>query len=132
MVASSQSQPVGESRGSPWAPFGQPLFRAIWSANVVSSVGGWIHAVAATWLMTSLTASPLLIAMVQSASSLPVVLLALPAGALADIADRRLILLISQAWMMLVAAFLTASPFPVCSLPHFSSLSLLLWPWETL
>jgi hypothetical protein len=54
-----------------------------------------MQAVAATWLMTSLTGSPLLIAMVQSASSLPVVLLALPAGALADIADRRLILLIS-------------------------------------
>jgi MFS family permease len=70
-----------------------------------------MQAVAATWLMTSLTGSPLLIAMVQSASSLPVVLLALPAGALADIADRRLILLISEFWMMLVAALLTGLTF---------------------
>lgn len=96
---------------SSWAPFAQTLFRAVWAANVVSSIGDWMQAVAATWLMTTLTSSPLLVTMLQSAGSLPVVLLALPAGALADIADRRRILLVSQLWMMTVAIILTALTF---------------------
>jgi MFS family permease len=106
-----QKSAIAGNGQSPWAPLGQPMFRSVWTANVVSSIGGWMQAVAATWLMTSLTTSPLLITMVQSASSLPVVLLALPAGALADIADRRLILLVSQFWMMTAAAVLTALTF---------------------
>jgi MFS family permease len=102
---------VAASAQSPWAPFAQPMFRAVWTANVISSVGGWMQAVAATWLMTTLTTSPQLVTMVQSAGSLPVVLLALPAGALADIANRRRILIISQLWMMAVAVILTALTF---------------------
>lgn len=100
-----------ESDRSPWAPLRQPVFRSLWTANVVSNLGGWMQAVGAAWLMTSLTSSSLLVTMVQSASSLPVVLLALPAGALADIADRRLILLISQFWMMAIAVALTCFTF---------------------
>jgi MFS family permease len=96
---------------SAWTPLGEPAFRSLWIANVVSNVGGWMQAVGAAWLMTSLSSSPLMVTMVQSASSLPVVLLALPAGALADIADRRLILLVSQFWMLAAAAALTCLVF---------------------
>jgi MFS family permease len=67
--------------------------------------------VGASWLMTSLSPSPLLIAMVQAATSLPVFLLALPAGALADIADRRRLLLITQLWMLVAAAALSAATY---------------------
>ena len=56
-----------------------------------------------SWLMTSLTPSPVLVALVETAGSLPVVLLALPAGALADIVDRRRLLLVMQIWMVVAA-----------------------------
>jgi MFS family permease len=92
---------------SAWAPLKEPLFRSLWTANLISNIGGWMQAVGAAWLMTSLSSSPLMVTMVQAASSLPIVLLALPAGALADIADRRRLLLFSQFWMMTAAAALT-------------------------
>src|SRR5213079_498154 len=56
------------------------------------------------WLMTSQTASPLLVALLQTAQSLPIFILALPAGALADVVDRRRLLLFTQAWMMVISA----------------------------
>src|SRR5438034_11357609 len=73
---------------SAWSPLRQPLFRALWIATVVSNLGTWMHNVGAAWLMTSLTLSPTLVALVQAATSLPVFLVALPAGGLADAADR--------------------------------------------
>ena len=74
---------------SAWSPLGHSLFRMLWIATVVSNVGTWMHNVGAAWLMTSLTASPAMIALVQAATSLPVFLVGLLAGALADIVDRR-------------------------------------------
>src|SRR4051812_2779082 len=91
-----------------WAPLGQPLFRAVWAASFVSNVGTWVHNVAAAWLMTSLAPSPLLVALVQTATSLPFFLLAMPAGALADVLDRRRLLMVTQTWMLLAAAALGA------------------------
>jgi MFS family permease len=91
---------------SSWAPLRHPLFRALWLASLASNVGTWVQSVAAVWVMTSLTTSPVLTALVQTASSLPLVLFALPAGALADMVDRRKLLLVSQAWMLVVAAAL--------------------------
>jgi MFS family permease len=88
------------------APLGNPVFRAIWLATVVSNIGGWVHDVAAGWLMTSLSPSPLMVSLVQAATSLPVFLLSIPAGALADVVDRRRLLLATQIWMMLGAAAL--------------------------
>jgi hypothetical protein len=70
---------------SPWSPLRQSVFRALWIASVVSNIGSWMQDVGESWLMTSLTLSPLLVALVETAGSLPVVLAALPAGALADI-----------------------------------------------
>jgi MFS family permease len=88
---------------STWAPLRQSVFRALWLASAFSSIGTWMHDVAAVWLMTSLAPdSPLLVALMQAASSLPFFLLALPAGAIADVIDRRKMLLVTQMWMLLV------------------------------
>ncbi len=88
------------------APLREPLFRSLWIAAVVSYTGTWMQNVGAGWLMTSLTTSPLLVGLVQAASSLPVFLVALPAGALADMVDRRRLLLVTQSWMVTAAAIL--------------------------
>jgi MFS family permease len=85
---------------SGFAPLKIPLFRDRWIASTISSVGTWMQDTAGTWLMTSLTASPLLIALMQTAASLPVLLLGLLAGATADIFDRRKLLIFWQAWML--------------------------------
>ena len=85
---------------SGFAPLRIPLFRDRWIASTISSVGTWMQDTAGTWFMTSLTASPLLIALMQTAASLPVLLLGLLAGATADIFDRRKLLIFWQAWML--------------------------------
>ncbi len=87
-------------------PLGFPVFRALWIATVVSNVGTWMHDVGAGWLMTALSPSPLLVALVQAATTLPMFLLALPAGALADIVDRRRMLMTAQLLGLLAAALL--------------------------
>jgi MFS family permease len=85
---------------SGFAPLRIPLFRDRWIASTVSSVGTWMQDTAGTWLMTALTASPLLIALMQTAASLPVLFLGLLAGATADLFDRRRLLIFWQAWML--------------------------------
>ncbi|HXG50073.1 MAG TPA: MFS transporter [candidate division Zixibacteria bacterium] len=87
-------------------PLRRPLFRALWIASLASNIGTWMHEAGAAWLMTSLTESPVLVALMQTATTLPVFMLALPAGALADGADRRRVLLFTQGWMLAVAAVL--------------------------
>ncbi|ASY88778.1 MFS transporter [Xanthomonas citri pv. malvacearum str. GSPB1386] len=89
-----------------WAPLREPVFRALWLAILGSNIGTWINDVAASWVMAEQTGSPLMVAAVQSATTLPVVLLALVAGTLADIVDRRRYLLLTQLWMLLVAGTL--------------------------
>src|SRR5271163_1925497 len=91
---------------SPWAPLGEPLFRSLWIASVISYTGTWMQNVGAGWLMTQLTLNPLMIGLVQAAASLPVFLVILPAGALADMVDRRRFLLLTQGWMVLASATL--------------------------
>ena len=92
--------------GSPWAPLRGPLFRAFWLASLISNVGTWMHDVSAGWMMTQLAPSPLMVALMQTATSLPFFLLALPAGALGDVVDRRRVLLVTQTWMLASAAVL--------------------------
>lgn len=89
-----------------WSPLRLPLFRAFWIATVFSNIGTWLHGVGAAWLMTTLTPSPVMVALVQAATSLPMFLLALPAGAVADVVDRRKLLVLTQGWMCVVAAAL--------------------------
>lgn len=95
-----------QTQTSPWAPLRQPVFRALWIAALASNIGTWMQDVGAGWLMTSLSTSPWMVALVQAATSLPIMLLALPSGALADIVDRRRLLLLAQGWMLLAAAVL--------------------------
>ena len=92
-----------ESGVSPGSPLRQAVFRAVWIASITSNIGTWMQSVGAAWLMTSLTPSPLLVALMQTAASLPIFLLGLPAGALADVVDRRKLLLVTESWMLLVA-----------------------------
>src|SRR5205085_5389393 len=89
-----------------WRPLAEPLFRALWIASVASNVGTVMHDTAAGWLMASLSHSAILVALMQTASSLPMFLLSLPSGALADVVDRRRLLLATQSWMLAAAGTL--------------------------
>lgn len=74
---------------SPWSPFRHKTFSVIWTATLVANIGGWMYSSSSGWLMTTLDADPVMVALVQVASNLPLFLFALPAGALADILDKR-------------------------------------------
>src|SRR6266446_2323009 len=91
---------------SMWAPLRQHVFLAIWIAALASNVGTWMQNVGAAWLMISLAPSPLMVALIQTAASLPIFVLALPAGALADVVDRRRLLILSQGLMLVAASLL--------------------------
>lgn len=97
---------------SAWSPLRHATFRWLWIASIASNIGTWMHEVGAGWLMTSLSASPMAIALVQVAGAAPMFFLALPAGALADVIDKRRYLLMVQMWMAataLVLALLTVA-----------------------
>jgi MFS family permease len=87
-------------------PLRHATFRGLWFANVVAWLGTWLQNTGAGWLMTSLAPDPLIVAMVQAATIMPVFLLALPGGAMADIVDRRAFLFGAQLWTMFAAAVL--------------------------
>lgn len=94
-----------------YAPLEHPLFRRLWIANLTSYMGTWMHEVAAAWLMTELAPTPIMVSLVRAAATLPVFVLALPAGALADILDRRTYLIVTQIWMLVSAVVLAALTF---------------------
>ena len=86
-----------------WSPLQYRAFRILWIATLVSNIGTWLHNTGASWLMTELTPNPTIVALLQTATSLPIVLLALPAGSLADLLDRRQMLILTQAWLLITA-----------------------------
>ena len=101
---SPEETPVAPKRAQPphigpLEPLKMPVFRMLWSTWLVANICMWMNDVAAAWMMTSLTTSPMWVALVQSASTLPVFLLGLPSGALADILDRRRWLVATQFWL---------------------------------
>ena len=104
-------------RISPLAPMGHPVFRAIWFASLASNLGGLIQSVGAAWLMTSISASDDMVALVQASTTLPIMIFSLAAGAIADNFDRRLVMLAAQL-LMLTASILLA----VCGSAFFFSL----------
>src|SRR5579872_5728917 len=81
---------------SSWAPFRHRVFAILWIATVISNIGTWMQNAAAGWLMTGLNPDPLIVALVQVATTLPMFLFGIPAGALADILDRRKLLIVVQ------------------------------------
>jgi len=89
-----------------WAPLRHREFALLWLAGLISNIGGWMHDMAAGWYMTTLDPTPSMVALVQVANTLPVCLLALPAGTLADRMNRRQLLLVVQWCMLLLAALL--------------------------
>lgn len=120
MTAMSEARPDARSdtgsggpadqpeRISAWAPLRHKVFAALFAAQLGSNIGTFFQSVAAAWLMGDLTPSPTLVALIQTASLLPLLLLGLPAGALADIFNRRLLLIATQAWMLTCAGVLAA------------------------
>lgn len=108
-MADAPEQPIPIAPSSaPASPLGVPIFRAVWLASMASNFGGLIQSVGASWMMTSLTASPTMVALVQSSTTLPIMLLSLLAGAVADGGDRRIVMLVAQGFMLLVSLALAA------------------------
>lgn len=98
-ITAPRAIPVDEARVSPLAPLRLPVFRMLWLAWIAANTTMWMNDVASAWLMTSLAPSPLWVALVQTAGTLPVFLLGLPSGAFADILDRRRFLMLTQFWV---------------------------------
>jgi MFS family permease len=117
-----ETQPPTLKKSTGFEPLSITIFRDLWLASIVSNLGGWMQDTAGTWLMTVLTTSPLLVALMQTAASLPVVVLGLPAGATADIFDRRRLLIFWQTWMLGAVALMSV-------LAYFDIISpwILLW-----
>src|SRR5271169_828215 len=99
------------SSASLWRPLRSSTFRNLLIADVVSDVGTFMQSVGAAWLMVSLSAGPMYVALVQTASALPFFLLALPAGAIGDIVDRRKVILFTETWMVVVACVLVIATY---------------------
>jgi predicted MFS family arabinose efflux permease len=97
-----------DSASSPWSPFRHASFAVVWGATVISNIGGWMYSAASGWLMTDLNPDPFIVSMVQVATTLPLFLFALPAGALADIVDRRKFLIVTEVLYTTVAAIFAA------------------------
>lgn len=93
---------------SSWAPFRQRTFTIIWIVTLVSNIGSWMYSAASAWLMTSLDADPLMVSLVQVAGLLPMVLFALPSGALADIVDKRRFLIGAETFIAIACTLLAA------------------------
>jgi len=101
-----KTEATATTPGTAWSPLQIRLFRNIWLATVASNIGTWMQEIGAGWLMTSLSPTPIMVALVQTATTLPIFILALPAGALSDMVDRRRYLITAQVWLMLVSATL--------------------------
>src|SRR5712692_1730142 len=106
---SSESAVVRGGPPSLWRPLRTPLFRNLLLADVMSDIGTFMQTVGAAWLMVSLGAGPMYVALTQTASALPFFVFALPAGAIGDIVDRRRLILYTEFWMVGVATVLAVA-----------------------
>ena len=110
-------------RASPWSALGVRVFRWLWLATVISNVGTWMYNAASAWLMTSLDADPFTVSLVQVANSLPLFLLALPSGAIADMIDKRRFILALE-----IAATIAGAVFAwLVQIHHVTPATLLLF-----
>jgi predicted MFS family arabinose efflux permease len=104
----AEEGPAVRAAPSALAPLRNPVFRMLWATWMTANICMWMTDVAAAWMMTSLTTSPMWVALVQSAATLPVFLLGLPSGAFADILNRRRYFMATQFWIAVVASALCA------------------------
>ncbi|URF06524.1 MFS transporter [Cupriavidus campinensis] len=106
-MADSHSSPAAASpAGGTFAPLAQSTFAVLWAATILGNIGSFMRDVASAWLATDLSSSPAAIATIQAAATLPVFLLAIPAGVLSDILDRRRFLIVIQFGMAMVSGML--------------------------
>jgi MFS family permease len=103
-----QASSAGEASISPWSPFRHTAFTVLWAATVVANIGTWMYNAGSAWLMTTLNADPFIVSLVQVATSLPMFLFALPAGALADIVDKRRFLIAVEGVTTVLSAIIAA------------------------
>ena len=108
MSNAEPSPTSNQGANSPWAPFRHASFAVVWIATVISNIGGWMYSAASGWLMTDLNPDPFIVSMVQVATTLPIFLFALPAGAVADIVNRRKFLILAEVLYTIVAAIFAA------------------------
>src|ERR1700732_3573966 len=106
---SADTAPLRDGPPSLWRPLRTPIFRSLLIADVVSDIGTFMQTVGAAWLMVSLGAGPMYVALTQTASALLFFVFALPAGAIGDIVDRRKLILYTEFWMVAVAIVLAAT-----------------------
>ncbi|MEK1932388.1 MAG: MFS transporter [Pararhizobium sp.] len=109
-----------KSTGGSFAPLRQPVFAVLWAATILGNTGSFMRDVASSWLMTDLSAAPAAVAMVQAAGTLPIFLLAIPAGVLSDILDRRKFLIAIQ--LLLASASVTLMALSYTGLLSVSAL----------
>ena len=110
-AASGTTASVSDADSSPWAPFTQRAFRWLWLGVFISYIGTWMQTVGAQWLLVDSPNAAALVSLVQVANTLPVMLLALPGGVLADSFDRRWLLFTVQAYFFVVGILLAALTF---------------------
>lgn len=110
-MPSETETPPPLDRSSTWAPLAHPVFRNLWFASLTANVCMWMNDVAAAWTMTTLAPDPVWVALVQSAATLPVFLLGLPSGAMADIIDRRRWFTFTQVWVAVTGVLLSVLAF---------------------
>ncbi|MDA5192420.1 MFS transporter [Govanella unica] len=109
MIGPSSAPQKDDSPPTALGPLGHPVFRAVWLASMASNLGGLIQSVGASWMMTSITSSAHMVALVQASVTLPIMLLSLVAGAAADGGDRRMVMIWAQIFMLLTSVVLTIS-----------------------
>ena len=119
----TRSDSADRAAASPWSPFRHRVFLVIWTATVVANIGTWMYNAASGWLMTILNADPVAVSLVQVANSLPLFLFAVPAGALADIIDKRRFLIVAESTALIASAAFAA----IVSLNLVTPYSLLLF-----
>ena len=110
MRPTTQQRKASEHRAttSAWSPFRYKVFTVLWVATVVANIGGWMYSAACGWLMTDLNSTPLVVSLVQVANSLPVFLVAIPAGALVDIVDKRKFLILGEISVSVISTVFAA------------------------
>lgn len=104
--AGAVTEPARPATPGGWAPMRHADFRRLWLAMFTSNVGSWMQTVAAQWVMTALTSSAVLLSAIQAAGSIPILLLAVPSGALGDLVDRKRLIVGGQAVMLAAAALM--------------------------